>query len=410
MPGHMEIHRSERPRFLEYVAMVAMVTSIGAMGTDLMLPALDEIGRELGAENANDVHFIVTTFFLGMAGGQLIVGPLSDSFGRKPVIYAGYGVFVIGCLISVATENWYVMLASRALQGLGAAAPRIVVVAMVRDEYQGRAMARVMSMVMAAFIIVPIVAPAMGQGLIYAGGWKATFAGLIVLAIIVSLWFGSRQPETLAVEDRRAFRIREIRKGIIEIVRTRVAFGYTLATGFTFGMFLGYLGSAQQIFQVTFGTGDLFVVYFALSAVSLGTASLLNASLVMRLGMKKLTWWALSGLTGLSLAFWATLPLFEGVPPLPIFLIWQLSTFFCVGIIFGNLNTLALDPLGHIAGLGAAFVGSIATFISLPLAAVIGQRFDGTVVPLVAGFAIYGAIACAIMNWTKRSSDSAAEV
>lgn len=387
----------------EYIVLVALLISIGALGTDLMLPALDVIGRDLGASAANDVHYIVTAFFFGMAAGQLIAGPLSDTFGRKPIIYAGYGLFVLGCLISMFTTSWEVMLAGRVLQGLGAAAPRIVTIALVRDAYEGRAMARVMSIVMAAFIMVPIIAPMIGQGLIYVGGWRSTFLGLAVLALMVSVWFAMRQEETLAASERRAFRPREIVTGIAEILRTRVALGYTIATGLVYGMFVGYLGSAQQIFEVTFQVGDLFVVYFAIASASLGAASLVNASLVMRFGMQSLTWLALVSLAVLSFGFLLILPLSGGMPSLPVFLVWQLSAFFCVGITFGNLNALALEPLGHVAGLGAAFIGSIATFISLPLAAVIGQQFDGTIYPLVTGFAVLGFVACLVMIWITRS-------
>ena len=347
-----------RPAFAEYIALVALLISIGALGTDIMLPALEAISADLGAPKLTDGHYIVSAFFLGMAGGQLIVGPLADSFGRKPVIYAGYGVFVLGCLVSAFTESWAIMLAGRVLQGFGAAAPRIVTVAMVRDEYEGRAMARIMSIVMAAFIIVPVVAPALGQGLILLGGWRSTFAGLVVLALAVVGWFALRQRETLAPEDKRAFRLGDIAAGLREILRTRVALGYTLTAGLMYGMFVGYLGAAQQIFQGVFGVGELFAAYFALASTALGAAAIVNASLVMRLGMRRLTGLALVALTGLSFGFWALLPLYGGQPPMLLFILWQLSVFFCVGITFGNLNALALEPLGHMAGLGAAFVGS----------------------------------------------------
>lgn len=396
----MQLDQRQPPPSIEYVALVALLISIGALGTDLMLPALDVIGVELRAAAANDVHYIVTAFFLGMAAGQLLAGPLSDSFGRKPVICAGYALFIIGCVISMVTNSWPIMLAARVLQGFGAAAPRIVTVALVRDSYHGRAMARIMSIVMAAFVIVPIIAPVIGLGLIHLGGWRSTFLGLAVLAILVSLWFVRRQPETLMVQDQRSFHPSEIWKGVLEIIGTRVTLGYTIATGFAYGMFVGYLGSAQQVFAVTFQVGDLFVVYFALASASLGIASLVNASLVMRFGMRVLTWVALLALTSISFGFWGLLPLFAGNPPLAVFLIWQLLAFFCVGIIFGNLNALALEPLGHMAGLGAGFIGSIATFISLPLAAVMGQQFDGTVFPLVSGFAMLGLTACATVVWT----------
>ena len=403
----MRNQNREHASSAEYVVLVALLISIGAMGTDLMLPALDVIGQELGVTNENDVHFIVTGFFLGMAAGQLFVGPLSDSFGRKPVIHIGYCVFVIGCLLSMFAESWTMMLTGRVLQGLGAAAPRIVTVALVRDEYEGRAMARILSIVMAVFIIVPIIAPALGQGLIYLGDWEATFVGLIVLAFSISLWFHVRQPETLSVSDRRPFHIGHIWSGLKEIARTRVALGYTVATGLMYGMFVGYLGSAQQIFQDSFAVGDLFVVYFAIASASLGAASIVNANLVMRLGMRRLTWSALVCLTGTSFGFWLLLLRYDGVPPITLFLVWQLSAFFCVGITFGNLNALSLEPLGHLAGLGAAFVGSLSMFISLPLAWMIGYQFDGTVFPLVAGFAILGLATCAVVIWTDQKPDTA---
>lgn len=394
--------QTTRPPFAEYIALIALLISIAALATDVMLPALDVISTVLGAPSANDAHFIVTAFFLGMACGQLVVGPLADSFGRKPVIYAGYGVFLAGCLISALTDLWAVMLAGRVLQGLGAAAPRIVAVAMVRDEYEGRAMAKIMSIVMAAFIIVPVIAPTLGLGLIHLGGWRAAFVGLMVLALGVLIWFALRQRETLARADRRAFRLRAIGAGLVEILRSRVALGYTLCTGLIYGMFVGYLGSAQQIFEGVFDVGAYFAGYFALAASALGVAALVNASLVMRLGMRRLTWLAVATLSTLSLGFLALLLLRGGETGLLPFLLWQLSVFFCVGITFGNLNALALEPLGHLAGLGAAFVGSLGTFLSLPLAAFISAHFDGTVVPLVAGFALLGLLACGVMHWTDR--------
>ena len=386
------------------MVLIAVLISIGALATDLMLPALGLIGHDLSVPDPNDTHIVITIFFLGMAVGQLLVGPLSDTLGRKPTIYLGYGVFLVGCLMSMFAESWTIMLLGRVLQGLGAAAPRIVTVALVRDEYEGRAMAQIMSIVMAVFILVPIVAPAIGQGVIYLGGWRATFTSLAALGIAATIWFALRQPETLPVEGRRPFRVVSIWSGIVEIVRTRIALGYTLATGLMYGLFLGYLSSAQRIFSATFGVSDLFALYFALSAASIGAASLLNANLVLRLGMRRLTGIAITGLTLVSFGFWAMLPGFEGMPPLWLFLAWQMAAFFCVGIIFGNLNALSLEPLGHMAGLGAAFVGSIATFMCLPLAWIIAGRFDGTVFPLVAGFAVLSLAAGCVVVWTERTS------
>ncbi len=386
--------------------LVAFVISIGALATDLMLPALDVIGQELQVNNPNDVHLIVTAFFLGMAGGQLFVGPISDAFGRKPTILVGYFVFILGCALSMFSQDWTVMILGRILQGMGAAAPRIVVVAMIRDEYEGRGMARILSLVMTVFITVPIVAPALGEGFIYIGGWKATFAGLILLSFLVSLWFYFRQSETLLQACRRPLHLQTLVTGLKEVMTTKVAMGYTIALGCMNGVFLGYLGSAQQIFQGTLKVGDLFVVFFAIASVSLGAASLLNAKLVMKLGMRKLTWCALVILTFLSACFFGLLFLYQGIPPLSLFLVWQLSAFFCVGIIFGNVSSLSLESMGHMAGLASAFVGSISTFIALPMAWLIGYLYDGTLFPLVTGFTAIGLLACLVVLWTEHDSPS----
>jgi len=342
-----------------YIVLIALLISIGAMATDIMLPALDIIGNELGAANPNDVHLIVTAFFFGMAAGQLIVGPLSDSYGRKPIIILGYLVFVAGCLMSIFSTSWSVMLTARVLQGLGAAAPRIVTVAIVRDEYEGRAMARILSLVMAVFIIVPVIAPAIGQGLIYVGGWKSVFISLAVFAIFVTLWFSLQQPETLTVENKRPMHIGVIWHGLVEVLTTRVAFGYTLASGLLFGMFIGYLGSAQQIYQHTFAVGDWFVVYFAIASIAIGAASLFNASLVMRYGMRKLNWIALLTITAGSFIFLVILPLYQGIPSIQLF----------------------------------------------PLAWVIGNEFDGTLYPLIIGFAVLSLTATLVVAWTDKIGD-----
>jgi len=386
---------------VEYVALVTLLISIAAMGTDLMLPALDVMGEQLQVSHSNDVHFIVTSFFLGMAVGQLVVGPLSDWYGRKPVILVGYLVFMIGCVLSMFANSWAMMLLGRVMQGVGAAAPRVVTVALVRDEFEGRQMAQILSFVMALFILVPILAPTIGQGLVYLGGWQATFAALIALSVIASVWFQYRQKETLSVEHRRPIRPTLIYNGLVEVLSSRVVMGYSLAAGLVFGAFIGYLGSSQQIFKITFNVGDWFAAYFALASAALGVASLVNAKLVIRLGMSKLTTISLLCATVLSFVFLPFFLMYRGVPPMALFLGWQLSVFFFVGIVFGNLSSLSLEPLGHMAGLGAALVGSLSLFISLPLAWVIGNLFDGTVIPLVAGFAVLCCAAWIVVVWTE---------
>ncbi len=387
----------------EFVTMLATMVSILALSIDAMLPALGQIGRDLGVVEPNDVQLVVSAMFLGFAIGQLLAGPLSDSYGRKPVIYAGYVIFIAGCLLSMFATSFAMMLAGRVLQGLGAAAPRIVSMALVRDGYEGRAMARIMSIVMAIFILVPAIAPAAGQAVLLAASWRAIFGVLLGMALLAVVWFGLRQPETLAVEARRKFSLRNVAGGIAEAIGYRAMTGYTLASGLIFGAFIGYLSSAQQIFQSAYSTGDLFVVYFGGVALSLGAASIFNSKVVMRLGMRFMTWRALIGLTALSIAYLPVVLAFGGLPPLWLFVGWLLLAFFCVGILFGNFNAMAMEPVGHMAGLGAALVGSISTFISLPMGWAVGHAFDGTVLPLVAGFGLLGLLSLTAMWWTEKT-------
>jgi len=313
----------------------------------------------------------------------------------------GYVVFVAGCLLSIMSSNLTIMLVGRVLQGLGAAAPRVVTVSLVRDCSEGRAMARIMSIVMSVFILVPAIAPAVGQGVILVGHWRYTFVLLLVQAVLAFAWFALRQPETLAPSDRRPLSPSSIATGVLTALLMRVVSGYILATGFVFGAFLGYLSSAQQVFQVAYRVGNLFPLYFAVAALAIGTATVLNSMLVMRLGMRQLTHAALVRMTLVSAPFLAIALASEGVPPFPLFMAWLLAMFLCVGFLFGNLNALAMEPLGRMAGLGASLIGSAATFMSLPFGWFIGSRFDGGITALVAGFLLLGLAALAAVRWTE---------
>lgn len=403
------VDREPSPRTLgmpEFVTMLALMVSLLAMSIDSMLPALGEISDELRPADPNDIQFVVTMMLFGFAAGQIVAGPLSDSYGRKPVIYGGYVLFIIGCVLSIIADDFTVMLLGRFLQGLGAAAPRIVSVALVRDGYEGRAMARIMSIVMAIFILVPSIAPAIGQGVMLITDWRAIFGLLLTMAIIAFVWFAIRQPETLPTERRRKFSVGAIAGGIREAIGYRALAGYTLATGIMFGAFVGYLSSSQQIFQNAYDAGQWFVIYFGCASLSIGAASAFNAKVVVRLGMKYMTWRALLGLTFASCLFVPLVLAGNGLPPLWLFMTWLMVVFFFVGIVFGNFNALAMEPVGHMAGLGAAIVGSVSTFISLPIGWAVGGAFNGTVTPLVTGFAVSGALCLAVMRWVEAKADT----
>jgi len=379
-----------------YLAIMALLTSIGALATDIMLPALGVIGRDLGVGNINHTTLVVTAFFFGMAIGQLVVGPLADAYGRKPVVMWGYALFVVGCVLSMVADSWPLMVAARVFQGLAASAPRVISVAIVRDDYKGRMMARIMSIIMAVFILAPILAPLMGQGLIYLGGWRATFVGLVLVAVPSALWFHRAIAETLPPGRRRAFTPATIIDGIRQVFASRVSVVYMLVMGFVGGPFIGYLGSARQIYQDIYGVGDMFVIYFSVGSVFAGVASLLNARLVLRLGMRRLTGTAITALTVMSAALWGWMAL-GGHIDFWLFMAWQLAFIFCIGMIFGNLNSLAMEPLGHVAGLAAAIFGAGSMFISLPLSWMVSGYFGDTVAPLLIGFAVTGALSLLLM-------------
>ncbi len=391
-------------RGAEFVSLIALLMALGALSTNAMLPALPMIGRELGAPRPNDVQFVITSVFLGLGIGQMLFGPLSDRIGRKSAIHAALALFMAGCLVSVFATTFQAMIAGRVLQGIGVAGPRVVAMALVRDQYEGARMARLMSTALAVFILVPTVAPALGQVLVWLSGWRAIFTTFLLIAAIAFAWLALRQPETLPPDRRRAFSPSAIGRAVIEIVRIRAALGYTLATGFVFAPFLAYLSTAQQIFQEAYDTGALFPAYFAVLILALGGALLANGRLVMRYGMRRITSVAALGVALISITGWAGAFAFEGLPPLWLFLAWLMSVFVCVGFVFGNLSALAMEPLGHLAGAGAAVVSSLSTLIALPLGILVGQRFDGTVYALIGAFAISGAAAFAASAWAGRES------
>ena len=390
------------PGFAEFISITAMMMSLVALSVDTMLPALSEIGRDLGVIDNNSSQLIISLFFLGMAFGQLLYGPVSDNTGRKPAIYVGYGLFITGCLLSLVATTLPVMLAGRFLQGFGTAGPRIVSIAIVRDRYEGSAMARVMSFVMTVFIIVPIIAPALGQGMLFLAGWRAIFASFLVLALLTLVWFALRQPETLPVEKRVPFSFKRIISTMMTIFANRNAIGYTVTAGLVFGFFFGYLNSAQQIFQELYGLGADFPFYFAVLALSIGCASLFNARFVLHHTMQSLSKRSLISISALSAGFFLLALWNHGHPPLWTLMAYLFATFFGTGILFGNLNALAMESLGKIAGIGAGVVGSLSTFISLITGTAIGQCYNGSVLPLTAGFFLLSLASLAAMAWAEK--------
>ncbi len=372
----------------EFVALVALTTSLAAMSIDMMLPALSDIAAEFAPAHPNDRQLVLTTFFVGLSLGQLVFGPLSDSIGRKAALYSGIALFVLGGLCCALAPSFGLLLAGRALAGFGAAGPRIVAVAVVRDMHTGRAMAKVMSFVSSIFILAPLLAPALGQALLLVGSWRSIFWLLVVAASVDVAWFGLRQAETLPPTRRTPLSLGVVARALSEVLQNRITLSYTLAMGLIFGAFINYLTTSQQVFQEQYGVGKLFPLYFGLLAAALGLASLANAQLVMRLGMQRLARFAGGAECVFSVLFWLWAIAWQGHPPLWLFMACMLVCFFCNGVLFGNYTARALEPMGHIAGAAAAVTGSLSSLVSLAFGTPFGRAYDGSVLPIISSFVI----------------------
>tara|TARA_E500000331_G_scaffold357248_1_gene418321 strand:+ start:93989 stop:95134 length:1146 start_codon:yes stop_codon:yes gene_type:complete len=369
---------------------MALLQSLVALSIDSMLPALSIIGEDLGTNNRNDNQLIISFLFLGFALGQLIFGPISDAIGRKKPMYIGLTIFILGSILSMIATNYMIMLTGRVLQGFGAAAPRVLSLALVRDQYTGRQMAKILSFVMSIFILVPVLAPTIGQLILYFTDWRTIFTLLLSLAILAFCWLFLRQPETLPLSKRGTISLKFFLKSFIECFKQKTTLCYTITSGFIFGAFMGYLNSVQQILQIQYNLGISFPIYFGILALSIGASSYTNSQIVVQYGMRLICWKALQILSLTSLIFLFFSIYHLGTPPLWSFMTWGLITFFCIGGIFSNFNTLAIEPLGHIAGTASAIIGSCTTLIALILGASIGQLYNGTVIPLLLGFAFLG--------------------
>ncbi|WP_226782285.1 multidrug effflux MFS transporter [Oceaniglobus trochenteri] len=380
----------------EFVALMAMMMATVAFSIDSMLPVLPEIAAQLTPEAPNNAQLILTTFVLGMGIGTFVAGPLSDTLGRRTTMLLGFALYALGAIAAVFAPTLETLLAARLVQGLGASGPRVVSSAMIRDLYQGRRMAQILSFVMMIFIVIPAIAPFIGAQVIGLFGWRSIFGLFVIFAMTGALWMMLRQPETLPVDQRRPFHLAPLRSAFIEVLANPMVRLYILVLSLGFGQMFGMLSSIQQVFDITFGLGNSFPLYFMGIAILSGLGTVLNARLVMRLGMRRLAITAYATQTVLSGVI--VLVTLAGLMPaalaLPVFLGWAVSVFFMAGLTFGNLNALALEPLGHIAGMGASVVAGVSTVTAVLIAIPIGLAFDGTPVPLT-----LGTLACSAAAW-----------
>lgn len=385
---------------LEFIAIMALLMSLVALSIDGILPALAVIGTDLGVTDTQKHQLLITMIFLGLGFGQLIFGPLSDSYGRKPIIYVGFLVFAIASIVCVNTNSYEVLIAGRILQGIGLASPRTLSIAMIRDSYEGDYMAKVMSFIVMIFILIPIIAPTLGQYLMLTYNWQTIFNVQLGLGILVLFWFWKRQPETLAVSKRIPFRTATLSSGFIEFFKHKQAVAFTLISGFITGSFMVYLSTTQHIFEIQYDLGDDFPLIFASLAIGVGFATYLNGVYVVRIGMKRI---ALVSLAAYCLSALLYVVLFFNVsnPPLWVLLTFFVIQFIAVGFLFGNLRALAMQPIGHIAGVGAAINGFISTVMGVLIASGIGAYVTTTAWPLFLGFSVCGMVSMVIFILNK---------
>jgi MFS transporter, DHA1 family, multidrug resistance protein len=370
--------------FPEFVGIIASLIALTAISIDVMLPSLPEIGKSFSLTNPNQPQVILTSYLGGFAGGQLLWGPLSDRYGRKPLLLLGLGIFIAATLAAIVAPTFATLLLARALQGFGAGAPRVLSLAIVRDRFGGRAMARVMSFVMSVFIIVPILAPALGQTLMQMGNWRTSFYVLLAAGVFAALWSWLRLSETHDPNSPGGSLRISFAESIGRVLHTPRSVGYAVATGFMFGCLMAYISSAQQIFVDVYKLGNAFPAAFGAIACAMAASTLLNARLVTRMGMRRLSHSALVGFVGISaalvvLAAWAQ-------PPLWVFSAMLAGCFFMFGLIAANFNAIAMEPLAEVAGTASSMIGFYTSAASATLGWAIGAQFDGTVFPLAAGF------------------------
>jgi DHA1 family bicyclomycin/chloramphenicol resistance-like MFS transporter len=391
----------------EFIALMAMVVATVAFSIDAMLPALPQIGAALSPDNLNNAQLIITSFVLGMGIGTMFTGPLSDAYGRKPVMIAGAVVYVVGCGLAWAAQSLELMLAARVLMGLGASGPRVVAMALVRDIYQGRDMARIMSFVMAVFALVPALAPTLGHFIILGFGWRAIFAAFMLFSVITLLWLLIRQPETLMPGNRRPLSIAALYTATAQMFAHRTARLSIAVQTLVFGILFIVLSSTQQVFDVTFGQGAHFHYWFGGIAILAASASLLNARLVMRLGMRAIIKAMLTIQIGITLAMIAITAM-DGPYWLAFgtYVIWVTGNFFQAGLTIGNLNALAMEDMGHIAGLAASIIAAISTIGAVLIAAPIALMFDGTPLPMAVGALVAASIALWLTTKIKRPGEA----
>ncbi|GAA3697536.1 multidrug effflux MFS transporter [Sphingomonas cynarae] len=379
----------------EFVAFVAALMAVNALGVDLMLPALADIGHQLNIATANHRQWIITAYMLGFGAGQLVYGPLADRFGRRPILFVTLAGFVAASIFAAGSQTFVALLGARVLQGLMSASTRVLAVAIVRDRFAGRQMARTLSVAQMIFFLVPIMAPGLGQLLLGIGPWRFIFYALAGFAAFVLVWAATRLDETLPVERRSPLSFASLGRAYRLTLTNRFSAGYALAAALTFGGIIAFVSSAQQIFVDEFGAGERFTLLFALCAFSMGCASFANSRLVERLGTRLISQAAVLGLIALSVVHLGVIG--SGHETLVTYMIFQALSMTCIGLCGSNFGAMAMEPVGHIAGTASSIQGFITSVGAVAVGSLIGQSYDGTTWPLAIGYLCIGLAVLAVV-------------
>lgn len=387
----------------EFVLLIALVMSLGSLSIDNLLPAFGPIQADFGIADPNDLQLLITTYMVPFAIMQAVYGPVSDAIGRRPTLMIGLAVYLIGGLIATMATSFSMLLIGRAIQGAGLAANRVLTVAIIRDRFAGREMARVMSITLMVFILVPMLAPALGSLLLLLGTWRIIFATVVGFAVLVAVWFYTRMPETLHPEYRRSFSFGQITSAVGITISTRISIGYATGIALMMGCLMAYIGSAQQIFETeVYGLGALFPLVFGCIAAFMGAASFTNARLVRRLGMRRLSHIGICGFTLVAAVQLGVALLYDGRPPLLLYAAVFAINQFLYSLTVPNFNSIAMAPLAAVAGTASSFIGSYTTLVGALLGLVIGRSFNGTVIPLGMGYLCLGAACLVVVLWTEK--------
>ncbi|MBB5755266.1 multidrug effflux MFS transporter [Prosthecomicrobium pneumaticum] len=395
--------RAGEPSFVEFVALIALMMSLAAMSIDNLLPAFGYIASDFRLADPNRAQLVVAVYMIGFGLMQLVYGPLSDIIGRRPSVLLGLAIYAVGSLMAVFVGSFEAVLVARFVQGMGVASVRVLAPAIVRDRFDGREMARVMSFSMMIFLIIPIVAPSLGAVTLLFGSWHLIFLSMLALCLIIAVWFSLRMPETLAPERRLPFSVRGILDGMKLCLTNRVAFGYSTAMALMMGALMGYISSAQQIFETdVYALGPIFTAVFGAIAALMAVASFLNARLVRQLGMRRISHTGIIGFAIFGLIQVLLALVFDGKPPFLLFAAALAANQFLFALTVGNFSAMSMEPLGRVAGTASSFIGFYTTLLGAAIGTVVGQAFDGTVLPLGLGYFFCGAAGLAVVWWTER--------